>query len=127
MLGVQHSFEYTRPAPGRCQRAFMQAPLAPRPLACALVIGLMVLARMSSELRAQGLTSTGSMHAARSGHYATLLEDGRVLVVGGVSIDSPCDSNATAETYDPVKGAWSLIDELPFAVDNGASAVRLPT
>jgi hypothetical protein len=82
----------------------MQTPLTARPLACALVMGLML--PTGSDLRAQGLTGTGSMHAA-SGHYATLLEDRRVMVVGGVSIKSPCDSNATAETYDPVKGAWS--------------------
>ena len=81
----------------------MQTLLTGRPLACALAMGLMLPAGMLSDLRAQGLTTTGSMHAARGGHYATLLEDGRVLVVGGVSIDSPCGSNATAETYDPVK------------------------
>jgi hypothetical protein len=49
-------------------------------------------------------TSTAPMSAAREGHTATLLRDGRVLVAGGssngtVTIDS-------AEIYDPSAGRW---------------------
>jgi WD40 repeat protein len=41
---------------------------------------------------------TGSMTAARSGHSATLLSDGRVLIAGGL--------DQTAEIYDPVTGMF---------------------
>jgi len=48
---------------------------------------------------------TGSLNVARYGHTATLLQDGRVLVVGGVGAYSVLGS---AELYDPVSGTWSL-------------------
>lgn len=51
--------------------------------------------------------STGSMAVGRSGHTASLLADGRVLVVGGSSAGSP-----TAEIYDPKVGAFSVIPGL---------------
>jgi Galactose oxidase, central domain len=47
-----------------------------------------------------GFTPTGSMHAPRSGHRATLLGDGRVLVVSS--------DDGSAELYDPVTGAFAL-------------------
>ncbi len=51
-------------------------------------------------------TATGNMIEARSGHTATLLPDGTVLVVGGC-----CDVGggplASAELYDPSTGSWT--------------------
>ena len=47
-----------------------------------------------------GFVPTGSMHAARTGHTATLLKDGKVLIVGG--------GDATAELFDPASGTFSL-------------------
>ena len=44
---------------------------------------------------------TGSMADARTGHTATLLKDGRVLVVGGADLSDGIDNLATAEIYDP--------------------------
>ncbi|AGP34411.1 Kelch repeat-containing protein [Sorangium cellulosum] len=41
----------------------------------------------------------GSMHRARSFYAATLLQDGKVFVSGGI--------DATAETYDPAADAWT--------------------
>jgi Kelch motif/Galactose oxidase, central domain len=48
---------------------------------------------------------TGSLHQARTGHTATLLRDGRVLVVGGSNGSIPIK---IAELYDPATDAWSL-------------------
>ena len=42
---------------------------------------------------------TGSMATARSFHTATLLSNGKVLVVGDIS--------TSAELYDPATGTWS--------------------
>ncbi len=50
-------------------------------------------------------TPTGSMTNARSNHTATLLADGRVLIVGGAS--------RTAELYDPSTGVFSATGSLP--------------
>lgn len=48
---------------------------------------------------------TGSMSVPREGHTATLLRDGRVLVVGGS--DNGTHTLDTAEIYDPVAGTFS--------------------
>ena len=47
---------------------------------------------------------TGSLKDARFHHTATLLPDGRVLVVGGEHGHEPL---ASAELYDPATGTWS--------------------
>jgi WD40 repeat protein len=52
-------------------------------------------------------TSTGSMAAARFGHTATLLKNGKVLVVGGTDFYSSTPFSA-AEIYDPATGHFSL-------------------
>jgi hypothetical protein len=48
------------------------------------------------------------MLTARAGHTATLLDDGRVLVLGGAS----GAAIHTAEIYDPLTGAWSRTGNL---------------
>jgi hypothetical protein len=51
---------------------------------------------------------TGSMAAAREGHEATLLSNGKVLVAGGtLSFDTLDRVTATAELYDPATGTFS--------------------
>ena len=47
------------------------------------------------------------MREARSGHTATLLADGRVLVTGGSIVHDSATS--TAEIYDPAAGTWTLV------------------
>jgi hypothetical protein len=50
-------------------------------------------------------TSTGSMKTAQSGHTATLLNNGKVLVAGGG--DASHNVTATAELYNPATGTWT--------------------
>jgi hypothetical protein len=51
---------------------------------------------------------TVSMTEGRSGHTATLLRDGKVLVAGG-------GSTASAELYDPVSSSWSTTGNMIVA------------
>src|SRR5215471_3839287 len=57
---------------------------------------------------------TGSLNTARFHHTATLLPDGRVLVVGG---EDGRDALASAELYDPATGTWSNTGSLNTARD----------
>jgi hypothetical protein len=56
-------------------------------------------------------TLTGSMATTRSWHAATLLQDGRVLVVGGFNSENV----KTAELYDPATGMWMPTGDLNVA------------
>jgi N-acetylneuraminic acid mutarotase len=57
----------------------------------------------------QGWSATGSLGTARSYHTATLLENGKVLVVGGDNKGGVLDG---AEIYDPATGQWSATGSL---------------
>lgn len=65
---------------------------------------------------ASGFAITGSMHSARSGHAATLLKDGKVLIVGG--------GDGTAELFDPTSGTFTLTGS-PVTGRLGATATLL--
>lgn len=71
-------------------------------LASLQVIFLLVLP--SALLYAAGFAPTGSMTAVRSGHTATLLNNGKVLITGGWD---GATSFATAELYDPATGTFT--------------------
>ena len=68
---------------------------------------------------------------ARFGHTATLLPDGRVLVVGGSvsktvnSENAGSDARNSAEIYSPVGNIWQLVAPMGHA-RSGQSAVLLP-
>src|SRR3989442_1737312 len=53
---------------------------------------------------------TGNLNTARVGHTATLLQNGKVLVVGGS--DNGFNVLDSAELYDPVTGMWSVTGSL---------------
>jgi hypothetical protein len=50
-----------------------------------------------------GFITTSSMNTARSGHTATLLANGKVLIVGG----GGADLDASAELFDPASGTFA--------------------
>jgi hypothetical protein len=54
-------------------------------------------------------TSTAYLNIPRGGHTATLLPDGKVLVVGGFTrIGNGISSPHSSESYDPSTGTWSF-------------------
>ena len=53
-------------------------------------------------------TLTGSMNTARYNHTATLLQNGEVLVTGGLGVNGVYSVLASAELYDPKRGKWSV-------------------
>jgi hypothetical protein len=67
--------------------------------------------------------TTSTMATARTDHTATLLPDGRVLVVGGKDIAG--NALATAEIYDPLLGTWSFTGAMSVASWNH-TATLLP-
>jgi|GEM_PF-6576510 len=69
-------------------------------------------------------TLTGSLNKARAHHTATLLPNGKVLVVGGLNANgSSSEIIKSAELYDPVTGTWTLTGELITARYRHAAAL----
>ena len=66
-------------------------------------------------------TYTGSMNTARSGHTATLLPNGSVLVAGGTDTNGLL---ASAELYDPATGKWTYTGSMNAG--GGGMALLLP-
>ncbi len=62
-------------------------------------------------------SSTGNLNAERGSHTATLLQNGKVLVVGGYGTCSPngCPALKSAELYDPATGTWTPTGNLNTA------------
>ncbi len=59
-------------------------------------------------------TQTGSMAVGRYLHTATQLQNGKVLIVGGV-LTSASDPVATAEIYDPATGIFTMTGAMATA------------
>jgi Galactose oxidase, central domain len=86
----------------------------PRRMACLLfTLGVGLLARPCAATPGQW-EYTGSLNTARSGHTATLLSDGRVLVAAG---EGGPEYLRSAELYDPATGNWSVTGSLHFTRD----------
>jgi hypothetical protein len=62
---------------------------------------------------AHGFTATGNMETARELHTATLLGNGKVLLVGGN--DSTGKALASAELFDPTSGTFTMTGSLGTA------------
>jgi hypothetical protein len=67
------------------------------------------------DTKSGSFTLTGSMATARAGHSATLLTDGRVLIMGGLNGPSPGGYLASAEVYDPNTGAFTTTRSMATA------------
>jgi WD40 repeat protein len=82
-----------------------------------VAVGIVAAAAFhSSTLAAQSngsLTSAASMLEARSGHTATLLPNGKVLIAGGMRRNQ--DFYKSAELYDPATGRFQRTGEMGIA------------
>ena len=67
--------------------------------------------------------AAGTLGFGRAGHTATLLADGRVLVVGGEGGSAPL---ASVEQYDPQANRWTAAPSLGLA-RSGHTATLLPS
>jgi large repetitive protein len=80
----------------------MQSTLSIRTKLCVLLI----FAQISIfNLPSQTFSATSSMPAARFLHTATLLQDGTVLIVGGVNMSSALIYNPTTGAFKPASGS----------------------
>lgn len=59
-----------------------------------------------------GFRTAGSLNFARGGHEAVELNDGRVLVVGGVAAKGKGGYIAEPELYDPMTGQFTLVSDV---------------
>jgi hypothetical protein len=73
------------------------------------------------------VVAAGDMNHARSGHTMTLLNDGRVLIVGGSELNHWANPPAgpSVEVFDPVSNTFSApATTLPGLVDHAAGRTR---
>jgi hypothetical protein len=52
-------------------------------------------------------SATGTMSISREDHSAVLLNNGKVLVIGGTTVDFNGVTVSSAELYDPSSGTWA--------------------
>lgn len=68
---------------------------------------------------------SGNMSTPRLEHTATLLPDGKVLVVGGFSGPSKTNGQYSAELYDPATGAWTATGmQVIYRADHTATLLQ---
>ena len=91
-----------------------------------LLAGLVLLWPVPGAQAYNDLTPGVPMGTARSGHTATLLPSGKVLIAGGMgsfSVGGP--ALGTAELYDPATRTWTPTGSLVNPVDTDAAVLLL--
>ncbi len=71
--------------------------------------------------------SAGNLNVARGSHASVTLDDGRILIVGGVAGGTKGDLVAEAELYDPATGSFTMVSSLSGAngyMKRGSVTVR---
>src|ERR1044071_4959762 len=87
---------------------------------------ILLLAASDPSCIAQGIfTATGPTTVPRSGHTATLLVDGRVLIAGGWADMESTNSVASGELHDPPTGAFRSTGRMTNS-RGGHTATLLP-
>src|SRR5207247_1791833 len=116
--GKTHTYtEITNPMNNKSTLARLIS-LLQMPFLLSLGIGLLIQPCAAAEWQ-----ETGSLVTPRIYHTATLLKNGRVLVAGGESGSSP--TLASAELYDPARGAWRATASMADArSDHTATLLR---
>jgi N-acetylneuraminic acid mutarotase len=84
-------------------------------LARIVALFLALVPAMSSAQASGTWTATGSMSVGRYAITAVLLNNGKVLVAGGISGTTVL---ASAELYDPSTGVWTLTGSMKIARNN---------
>src|SRR5579863_2360115 len=85
-------------------------------VACIITLALSAIALRASQpstTRVGSIAAAGPMLNPRSGHSATLLLDGRVLIAGGMRRNQ--DFYRSAELYNPTTGKFEPADEMSLA------------
>jgi N-acetylneuraminic acid mutarotase len=94
----------------------------------AITLMLVPARRVAAQAAAPNWSYTGNLNRGRSGHTATLLQNGKVLVAGGSVPGTVVDNFGflnSAELFDPTTGTWSVTGNLNTTRD-GATATLLP-
>ena len=81
-----------------------------------LVVLLVVIASLANVAWAAGWSAAGNLNNARRAHTATKLNDGRVLIAGGIGTSS--DSLRSTELFDPETSTFTPTGNLNTARDS---------
>src|SRR5947209_288651 len=90
-------------------------------LMCAIALMIVPTRVATAQTVYPSWSFTGNLSTARRLYTATLLQNGKVLVAGGVNnMDGSCNSGNcfklnTAEFYDPATGTWTSTGNLNVA------------
>ena len=105
MVGIQSEDKTSRPMKSNPKSIIAQ--LVPALAALALLL----VPNQAAE--AASFATNGPLATARFLHTATLLSNGKVLVVGGFT--STGNVQSSAELYDPITGKWSATSDMTTA------------